>query len=110
MSRNAVGGKCFADDEDVEMEVQKWLREQSNDFYAAGFDVLLKRWDKCINFGGGYVEKYMFVSRFEYHMFYVLYPFVTHFTGFPSYNNSLASECCGTMCNIQSHKDVESAG
>jgi hypothetical protein len=26
---------------------------------------------------GGYVEKYMFFSRFEYHIFYVLYPFVT---------------------------------
>jgi hypothetical protein len=26
-------------------------------FYAAGFDVLIKRWGKCINVGGGYVEK-----------------------------------------------------
>jgi hypothetical protein len=29
-------------------------------FYAAGFDALVKRWDKCINVGGGYAEKYMF--------------------------------------------------
>jgi hypothetical protein len=27
------------------------------DFHAAGFDALVKRWDKCINVGGGYVEK-----------------------------------------------------
>jgi hypothetical protein len=26
-------------------------------FYAAGFDTLVKRLDKCINVGGGYVEK-----------------------------------------------------
>jgi hypothetical protein len=26
-------------------------------FYAVGFDALLKRWDKCINVGEGYVEK-----------------------------------------------------
>jgi hypothetical protein len=26
-------------------------------FYAASFDALVKRWDKCINVGGGYVEK-----------------------------------------------------
>jgi hypothetical protein len=39
------------------MEVQKWLRQQSKDFCAAGFDALVKRWDKCINVGGGYVEK-----------------------------------------------------
>jgi hypothetical protein len=35
----------------------KWLRQQSKDFYAEGFDALIKRWDKCINVGGGYVEK-----------------------------------------------------
>jgi hypothetical protein len=29
-------------------------------FFAAGFDALVKRWDKRINVGGGYVEKYMF--------------------------------------------------
>jgi hypothetical protein len=47
----------FVDDEEIETEVQKWLRKQSKDFYAAGFDALVKRWDKCINVGGGYVEK-----------------------------------------------------
>jgi hypothetical protein len=51
-------GKYFADDGEVETEVRKWLRQQSKDFYAVGFDVLLvKRWDKCINDGGEYVEK-----------------------------------------------------
>jgi hypothetical protein len=29
----------------------------TKDFYSAGFDALVKRWDKCINVGGGYVEK-----------------------------------------------------
>jgi hypothetical protein len=39
-------------------QVRKWLRQQSKkDFYAAGFDTLIKRWDNCINVGGGYVEK-----------------------------------------------------
>jgi hypothetical protein len=49
--------KRFADDEEVETEVRKWLRQQSQDFYAAGFDALVKRWDKCVSVGGGYVEK-----------------------------------------------------
>jgi hypothetical protein len=40
--------------------VRKWLTQQSKDSYAAGFDALVKRWDKCINAGEGYVEKYMF--------------------------------------------------
>jgi hypothetical protein len=37
--------------------VRKWLRKQSKDFYAVGFEALVKRWDKFINVGGGYVEK-----------------------------------------------------
>jgi hypothetical protein len=38
-------------------QVLKWLRQQSKDFYAADFDALVRRWDKCINVGGGYVKK-----------------------------------------------------
>jgi hypothetical protein len=49
--------KGFADDEEVETDVRKWLRQQSKDFYTAGFDAQVDRWDKCINVGGGYVEK-----------------------------------------------------
>jgi hypothetical protein len=40
-----------------EMKVQKWLRQQSKGFYAVGVNALVKRWDKCINVGGGYVKK-----------------------------------------------------
>jgi hypothetical protein len=32
-------------------DVRKWLREQSKDFYGAGFDAMVKRWDICINTG-----------------------------------------------------------
>jgi hypothetical protein len=39
------------------MEVRKWLRQQPKDFNAAGFDALVKVWNKCINVDGGYVEK-----------------------------------------------------
>jgi hypothetical protein len=38
-------------------QLRQWLRQQSKDFYAAGVDVLTKRWNRCINVGGGYVEK-----------------------------------------------------
>jgi hypothetical protein len=44
--------KHFAYDEEVEMEVLKWLRQQSKDFYAVDFDALVKQWDKCIDVGG----------------------------------------------------------
>jgi hypothetical protein len=35
------------------MEVREWLKQQSKDFYAAGFDALVKRWDMFINVCGG---------------------------------------------------------
>jgi hypothetical protein len=57
VKRFSLGVKRFADDEEVEKEVRKWLRQQSKDFYAAGFDALIKRWDKCVNVGGGHVAK-----------------------------------------------------
>jgi hypothetical protein len=44
--KNHLGGKRFADDVEVELEVLKWLRRQSKDVYAAGFDELVKRWEK----------------------------------------------------------------
>jgi hypothetical protein len=47
----------FDDEEDVETEVREWLRQQSKEFYAAGFDTLVKRLDKCINVSEAYVEK-----------------------------------------------------
>jgi hypothetical protein len=58
-------GKRSTDDEEVETEVRKWLRQQSKDFCASGFDAPVKPRDKCINVSGGYVEKLMFI------MFYI---------------------------------------
>jgi hypothetical protein len=52
-----IRGKYFADDEEVETEVRKWLRQQSKVFYTTDFEALVKRWDKCINVNGGYIEK-----------------------------------------------------
>jgi hypothetical protein len=54
--KHHLGGKRFADEE-VETEVRKWLKQLSEHLHPAGFDVLIKRWDKCISVGGGYVEK-----------------------------------------------------
>jgi hypothetical protein len=56
-NKHTFVGKHSADDGKVETEMRKWLRQQSKDFYAAGFDALVKRWDKWINFGGIYIDK-----------------------------------------------------
>jgi hypothetical protein len=91
--------KCFADDEEVETEVRKWLGQQAKYFYAAGFDALLKRSDKCISVGGAFVEKYMFCS---------LYSFVTCLLELPHIFKALLLFCSGGVgmswhCCTESH-------
>jgi hypothetical protein len=51
------GNRRLTDDKEVEMEVHKWLRQVSKDFYSMNFEAPVKQWDKCINVGGGHVEK-----------------------------------------------------
>ncbi|GBN12898.1 hypothetical protein AVEN_50375-1 [Araneus ventricosus] len=41
------------------------MRQQPKELYAAGTGALIKRWDKCINIGGDYVEKKLFPSDYQ---------------------------------------------
>ena len=41
----------------VERAVRAWFQQQQKEFFAAGFQGLEKRWDKCLNLYGDYVEK-----------------------------------------------------
>ncbi|GBN36125.1 hypothetical protein AVEN_151840-1 [Araneus ventricosus] len=52
-----LGGKHFADDDDVQLEFLLWMSQQPKEFYAAEIGALIKRRDKCINIGGDYVKK-----------------------------------------------------
>jgi hypothetical protein len=67
----------FADDEEVGPEARKRLRQQSKDFCAAGFDALVKRGTSVSVLVEGMSRNKCFFARFEYHVFYVLCPFVT---------------------------------
>jgi hypothetical protein len=63
LSRKAVHNwvQTFADEEEFETEVRNWLRQYSKHFYGAGFNALVKGWNKCISVDGGYVTKWMFL-------------------------------------------------
>jgi hypothetical protein len=54
-SRNSL--KDVQKSQTMPNQVRKCLRQQSKDFYATGFNALVKGWDKCISVGGGYVKK-----------------------------------------------------
>jgi hypothetical protein len=43
VKRFTTGWKLSADDEEFKTEVPRWLRQESIDFYAAGFEALAKR-------------------------------------------------------------------
>ena len=52
-------GRTSIEDEHpvVERAVRAWFRQQPKEFFAAGFQGLVKWWDKCLNLYGYYVEK-----------------------------------------------------
>jgi hypothetical protein len=43
-----LSGERFPDDA-VERAMCAWFRQQPQEFYAAGFQRLVSRWDKCLN-------------------------------------------------------------
>jgi len=53
--KEKLRGKKFNDG--VKENVVNWLQHQDKDFFATGINNLIKRWDKCINVAGDYVEK-----------------------------------------------------
>jgi hypothetical protein len=50
--KHQLSAERFPDDKAVEREVTAWFRQQPKEFYAAGFQGLVKRWDKWLNVQG----------------------------------------------------------
>jgi hypothetical protein len=61
--KHHLSAEHFPNDEAVEREVTAWFRQQPKEFYAADFQGLVKRWDKCLNVQGDYVEKEKYFSN-----------------------------------------------
>jgi len=53
--KEKLRGKKFNGNDGVKENVLNWLRHRDKDFFAAGINKLIKRWD--INVAGDYVEK-----------------------------------------------------
>lgn len=52
-----LGGKRFADDEELKEAVLKWFQDLERNVYEEGIQKLLPRLKKCIDLNGDYVEK-----------------------------------------------------
>jgi hypothetical protein len=55
--RKHLGGRRFATDGDVQQAVMSSLQALDTDFFYAGIEALVYRWDKCLGKNGDYVEK-----------------------------------------------------
>jgi hypothetical protein len=62
-------------------QARKGLKQQPKDFYAVGFDTLVKRWDQWSIVGGGYIEKQNFFQVQILHFIYIC----DRFTESPSF-------------------------
>jgi len=52
----AIGGKSFRSDEEVQQAVHEWLHSQPKDLFSRGIHALPKRWNTCMERNGDYVE------------------------------------------------------
>jgi len=55
--KEAMGGKSFRSDEEVQQAVHEWLHSQPKDFFYRGIHALPKHWNTCMEHNGDYVEK-----------------------------------------------------
>jgi hypothetical protein len=55
--REAMGGKKFRSDEEVQQAVHEWLRRKPQEIFSRGIHTLCKRWRACIERNGDNVEK-----------------------------------------------------
>jgi histone-lysine N-methyltransferase SETMAR len=55
--KEAMGGKSFRSDEEVQQAVHEWLRSQPKYFFSRGIHAIPKRWNTCMVREGDYVEK-----------------------------------------------------
>ncbi|KAL4113476.1 hypothetical protein QTP88_017091 [Uroleucon formosanum] len=52
-----LGGQRFENDMELKNAVENWFNSQAASFYAEGLRKLVKRYEKCLEVNGNYVEK-----------------------------------------------------
>jgi hypothetical protein len=55
--KDALSGTQFRDNNEVRSVVHEWLRTCPKEFFSCGIYALDKRWRKCIELKGDYVEQ-----------------------------------------------------
>jgi hypothetical protein len=55
--KDALSGTQFRDDDEVWLAVHEWLRSHPKEFFSRGIYALVKRWRRCNELEGDYIEK-----------------------------------------------------
>jgi len=55
--KEKLRGKKFNGNDGIKENMLNWFQHQGKDFFAAGINKLIKKWDKFINVAGDYIEK-----------------------------------------------------
>ena len=55
--KKELRGKRFKEGDDLKLATEQWLESREENFYLKGIQELEKRWNKCINVDGDYIEK-----------------------------------------------------
>ena len=55
--KKQLKGNHFDSDEDVILACDNWFSSKNRLFYSEGLFKVTQRWQKCLNSGGGYIEK-----------------------------------------------------
>jgi histone-lysine N-methyltransferase SETMAR len=55
--KKELRGKRFEEDDELKWATESWLKSVGENFYLNGIEDLQKRWNKCIDVGGDYIEK-----------------------------------------------------
>ncbi|GFX35898.1 HTH_48 domain-containing protein [Trichonephila clavipes] len=50
-------GEHFGNDKELKTSITRWFHSQAAEYYHRVMQKLIPRFDKCLNSGGGYVEK-----------------------------------------------------
>lgn len=53
-----LGGQRFENDKELRNVVENWFNSQAASFYSDGLRKLVKRYEKCLEVNGDYVEKW----------------------------------------------------
>jgi hypothetical protein len=55
--KNWLGSQCFNNNDEFMEGVRTWLSSQMADYFDAGIQICIPRYDKCLSSGSDYVEK-----------------------------------------------------